>query len=193
MKEKKIRLSDELAQLIEQTAREQKISENKLITQAIQQYFKSPVKKEDIPTLRQIICKYPSKCVKCGRNVEIGEIALWSKDIGVVCADCFIKSQSDKAIAMKHLKLRELQKAVNSLKKMRDKYADELIRMKKEVDVYLILQGFNQLWKQMQAYPYQREYLKRFEELLNEAKQLLPELEAVFHIQVKPKKKVMYR
>jgi len=193
MKEKKIRIPDELAQLIEQTAREQKISENKLITQAIQQYFKSPVKKEDIPTLRQIICKYRSKCSKCGRTISIGEMAMWSKDVGTICLDCVVSAQSDKAIAMKYVKIRELQKTLKTLKKTCDEYADKLIRMKQEIDVYILLQQFKNLYKKMEAFPYQRELLTEFKTLLEQAQQLLPELEAVFHIQVKPKKKVMYR
>ena len=187
MRKIQIVIDEDLLNKIKEASQKNKMSLSQFIREAIKHYLTCQ-KKTEIPTLHQIITRYSGKCFKCGRTITVGEIAFWGRDVGLMCSDCIINAQSDKAMALKYMKIRELQKTAKALKQMCDKYADELNRMKKEHDLYIIIQRFHNLARKMEAYPYQREFLAEFKQLLEEAEKL-KEIEASFHVTVKPKKR----
>jgi len=186
MQKIQIVINEDLLNKIKEASQKNKQSLSAFIREAVKHYLTCQ-KKTEIPTLHQIITKYKGKCFKCGREIQTGEIAFWGRDVGLMCSDCIINAQSDKAMALKYMKIRELQKTLQSLKKMCNEYSDRLIKMKKEYDLYIILEKFHNLARKMETYPYQREFLTEFKELLQEAEKL-KEIEASFHITVKPKK-----
>lgn len=125
MKQKIFRLPEKLADHIEKDAKEQKLSENDWGIQAFE-HFLSCSKLDTSGPMKMIVLSYKDKCMKCGRDVDKAEWALWAKGKGVVCMDCYISRIGDKALVAKFLKNRELTRTKKALETECDRLATKL-------------------------------------------------------------------
>jgi len=82
-------------------------------------------------TWKEIVVKYDSKCIYCGKEIKRGDRAMWAKGIGVAHLSCFIDRQvdslNDKVLAKKYLKIRELEKVKAELQREVNTLADVVL------------------------------------------------------------------
>jgi len=126
------RTNQKLFETIKQKAKENNISINEWINKAIEHFLNCRIKeKEDVKqaSLKLIVTKFSGKCSKCGNEISIGSLAYYGKDQGktiLICLDCMVENKSDKALASKYLKMRELNKTVKALRKEAESLAEKL-------------------------------------------------------------------
>lgn len=72
-----------------------------VVCDALEQFLK---RKSDDAGLRQIVVKYKGKCVRCGKEIDVGEIAYYGSGL-LVCIECFAKQTGH---------LPDLKKALNA-------------------------------------------------------------------------------
>jgi len=112
-----------------------------------------------IPTLKEIAVKYRGRCSKCGRIIEVGEKALWGVDEQkrtiLICIDCQIENETDKAIVSRLIKKRRLEREIKALN-------NQLKILASKYEEYKFLDDFNR------AYNLLRTYHKLFTEFQNE-------------------------
>jgi len=131
-KQLNVRISGKLYDRLEEFTEKQGISKKEAIEQAIQLLLGKQEKEE--VGLKQIITKYAGKCSKCGREIQVGEIAFWGKGV-LLCYDCFMQqnaqfaTQEGKAIYRYYKQLRKL-RALIALSKQ------ELEQLQSKVDIY---------------------------------------------------------
>ena len=114
------RLPEEIIEKIKNESKRKNITQNEFIKQAIEHYLSCRIKeKEEIKqaSLKLIVTKYNGKCSKCGSEISIGSLCYYGRDQGktiLICLDCMVENKSDKALASKYLKMRELNKTVKA-------------------------------------------------------------------------------
>ena len=112
-----------------------------------------------IPTLKEIITKYRGRCSKCGRIIEVGEKALWGVDEQkgtiLICIDCQIENETDKAIVSRLIKKRRLEREIKALN-------NQLKILASKYEEYKFLDDFHE------AYNLLMTYHKYFTEFQNE-------------------------
>jgi len=127
-----VRISAKLYDRLEEFTEKQGISKKEAIEQAIQLLLGKQEKEE--VGLKQIVTKFAGKCSKCGREIQVGEIAFWGKGV-LVCFDCYMQqnlqyaSAEGKAIYRYYKQLRKL-RALIALSKQ------ELESLQSKVDIY---------------------------------------------------------
>lgn len=132
MEKIRIRISRDLKEFIENYADIFGMSQAEFIESACHHYVTCSRRdlREAVPTLKPIFLKYPATCSKCGRSLSVGEMAYWGRledgKTVIICQDCQVSSQSDKALARKYIKIRELSKTLSGLKKLAEEEADLL-------------------------------------------------------------------
>ena len=84
--------------------------------------------KKAVPTaqMRLIVLKYDGKCLRCNKTVKAGNWALWARDVGVICMDCYVERIGDKALVAKYLKVREWKQVSKALQSECERLAQDL-------------------------------------------------------------------
>jgi len=189
---KELRFSSELAKTVEDNAKTKGIPESEYIRQAVEHFNTCKKSEPEIPTLRMIITKYPSKCTNphCNQLIPIGSIAYWSKNV-IICMDCFIQALGDKALASKYLKMRELNKIVHALEKEANQYADFINDIKLQVRFGEIIKKLDQLLDLNDKFLHTLDdsTLKELNDFLKEVKKDIPELKIAVTTKMQPLKK----
>ena len=155
-----IKVGDEVYNLLKALSDKTGKSIRELIENAVNIVYKNvDVGYDDIVESKQafITVKYKSKCSLCGREINVGELALWvrykHKDEKVtsklVCLECFYQ---DKSIAKLYLKKKELEAVVRGLKKMADELAEQVNKLQNEVNVLYIRKRISELLNDINHY-----------------------------------------
>jgi pyruvate/2-oxoacid:ferredoxin oxidoreductase beta subunit len=132
MNEFHFRANDDLTKKIKEEAKNKGISINDFITSAIEHYLtcQNFNDKDKEPSLKLIVTKYSGKCSKCSNHIDIGNLAYYGKtDSGkpiLLCLDCMINSQSDRALALRYVRMRQLEKTIKALRKEAESYLSKL-------------------------------------------------------------------
>jgi len=131
-KQLNVRISGKLYDRLEEYVAQNNVSKKEAIEQAIQLLLGKQEKEE--VGLKQIITKYAGKCSKCGREIQVGEIAFWGKGV-LLCYDCFMQqnaqfaTQEGKAIYRYYKQLRKLRALIAESK-------SELEALQSRIDIY---------------------------------------------------------
>jgi len=126
-------IDKELYEYLRKESEKRLLDINELLEQIIEHYQSCKVKEKEETkqaSLKLIVTKYNGKCSKCGSEISIGSLAYFGKgDRGetiLICLDCMIQNKSDKALASRYLKMRELDKTVKALRKEAEALAEKL-------------------------------------------------------------------
>ena len=147
-----IRMPEDLAIKIEKDAIAQNIpSENEYIVKALEHFLKCK-KAETVQRMKQIVFRYVAKCLKCGRQIEVGEWGLWGRDVGAICIDCYIKRYGDKTALHQYMKLKEIKWMIKVGTTELDKITEKL----KDFSFYEIIQeihiGYQEIHKRFEEW-----------------------------------------
>lgn len=128
-----VRLPENLLNAIEKACQERGVTKTQLIAEALHQYLRGGGEKA--PGLRLIALRYPARCVKCGKELTVGDLAYWSTGT-VICLDCYAKQTAGVLPEVK--KLYSLYKEIRRLKVLREearKDLDELMARVEKLDI----------------------------------------------------------
>jgi len=147
-----LRLDDKLYEKLEKYAQEHGLSRVKVIEYALELLFNPVNSAEDVKevTLKEIIVKYKTKCIKCNRVIDVGEIAYWGKNYGVLCYDCYLKA-NQKAMGADAKKLVKLYKEIRKLKIIKSELQKEVDLLADKLNVYELLDELNSRLKNIEA------------------------------------------
>lgn len=130
----RIRVDNEIRELITEGSEKRGFSENEFVIQAIRHFVTckaETVKAAEFqgPGLKSIITKYEGKCSKCGNYIPTGSQAWYGRtEKGtrpiLVCLDCMVLGMADKTLAKKFIKVKELQATIRGLNKIADELAE---------------------------------------------------------------------
>lgn len=103
---------------------------------------------------RWISVQYRSFCRKCGKQLEVGDIAFYvrytysdgSSKSFIYCPECFYP---DSALAKLYLKRKEMEAVVRGLKNEADKLADEVSRLRTLYDVARLKSDIIDFWRDL--------------------------------------------
>jgi hypothetical protein len=95
------------------------------ITDAIK-HFQKCKEKESAQAMKEIITKYPGKCLKCGQEIPVNSWAMFGRGVGLICLDCVVLKLGDKTIVAKYLTNRKLDRVAKALKEECDKLAGKV-------------------------------------------------------------------
>jgi hypothetical protein len=128
-----VRLPQELLDALNRFSETNNIPKAQIVENALRQYLAAPAGEDKKPpTLKQIITKYKGKCTRCGRAIEIGEIAFWGSGI-LVCYECYAHTSGHLPDVKKALKAyAEYKKA----KALAQEARNELDRLVTKINVY---------------------------------------------------------
>jgi len=112
-----LRLADKLLKSLEEDMKQRNVKTiNEEITQALEHFLKCHAS-DEAQMMKLIILRYKAKCLKCGREVEAGEYAIYGRGVGAICLDCHVQRVGDKTSVAKYLRNRELDKVFHALKR----------------------------------------------------------------------------
>ena len=132
VKELRIKLDAELYDKLKEKADKKGLSMKDYLLPVLE----ALVKKESVDFIKKppktavISLKYPTRCLRCGRELKETELAYWVEGVGVYCLDCYY-SHFDKSLAKMYLRKRELERVIKELKKQADSLADFIIEHRK--------------------------------------------------------------
>lgn len=89
-------------------------------------HFQLCKENEASQAMKQIITKFPGKCLKCGHEIPVNSWAMYGKGVGLVCLDCVVLKLGDKTLVAKYLKNRELERVWKALKEDCDRLAGQV-------------------------------------------------------------------
>lgn len=127
-----VRLPTDLLTALKEFSEKNNIPQARIVEDAIRQYLSAPASSSSSPSLRQIITKFAGKCTKCGKQIDVGEIAYWAQGI-LICIECYYKASSHIGDAKKALKAYAAYKRYKVLALQAQKELDELIT---KINVY---------------------------------------------------------
>lgn len=133
-----VRLDEDLFKKIEAEATKEGKSVNQMMLDLLEKGFMQ--EQDQVPAMRLILLKYPARCLKCGCELPPQTWAMYGKNVGAVCLDCFIEKLGDKAIVKKVMKLKELKWTIKALESQLELKSDEL----RKLDFLVII---NDMWK----------------------------------------------
>lgn len=135
-----LRLDDKLYEKLDKYAQEHGMSRTQVIIHALEILFNPVDSASDVKevTLKEIIVKYKTKCVKCNRVIEVGEIAYWGKNYGVLCYDCYLKA-NQRAMGADAKKLVKLYREIRKLKIIKSELQKEVDLLADKLNVYELL------------------------------------------------------
>jgi hypothetical protein len=127
-----VRLPEDLLKELNRFCETNNISKAQIVENALRQFLAAPVSEERAPSLRQIITRYRGKCTRCGRDIEIGEIAFWGSGI-LVCYECFMRASGHLADVKRALKAYTEYKRAKALAQEARAVLDQLVT---KINVY---------------------------------------------------------
>jgi len=119
------RLEENLVNRLKDEANKKGISLTDLLTQALN-HFLNCDKIEQSPSMKMILLRYPTQCLKCGNKISPYSWALYGRGVGAICLDCYVQRLGDKTLVAKYLKVKELNRLIKALKSEADRLSDEL-------------------------------------------------------------------
>jgi Ribbon-helix-helix protein, copG family. len=152
-----VKISDEVYNKVKELAERTGKSIREIVEEAINIYIlgKSEAIDKDIKNIKEkwIVVKFQSKCAKCGRQVNQGDMAYWihveyadgSRRSIIYCMDCYYTS-IDSALAKKYLKMKELEATVRGLKKEADRLAEEIKQLEQTVNLLRLERDIEKFW-----------------------------------------------
>jgi hypothetical protein len=112
-----LRLADKLLKALEEDMKQRNVKTlNEEIIDALTHFLKCH-STDEAQMMKLIILRYKAKCLKCGREVEAGEYAIYGRGVGAICLDCHVQRVGDKTSVAKYLRNRELDKVFHALKR----------------------------------------------------------------------------
>jgi hypothetical protein len=127
-----VRLPQDLIDALNRFAEANNIAKAQVVENALRQYLAAPASEERAPSLKQIITKYRGKCTRCGRDIEIGEVAFWGSGI-LVCYECYARASGHLPDAKKALRAYAEYKKAKALAQEARAQLDELVT---KINVY---------------------------------------------------------
>ena len=152
-----IRISEEVYRKVKEIAEKSGKSIREVVEEAINIYLlgKEQAVDKDVKEIKNkwIVAKYPSKCSKCSRQINAGDMAFWvrityadnSIRSFIYCSDCYL-SLFDTSLAKKYLKIKELEATYKSLKKMCDSLAEQVRELQNKVNLYSLMKEIEKFW-----------------------------------------------
>lgn len=205
MKNKLLRLPDDLAKIIEDHGLEPEYgSESNYMLKAIRHFSQcneQPKQEtrmvEDAQApMRMIVTQYPGHCLKCGHDIASGSWALYGKGVGLICLDCFVLKIGDKALIAKYLKTRELRQIIAALQVEADRLAEKVENYNVIEKQEAILEQQEKLTKLAMDFlthkigtPQEKEALEEILRQNEKGKQLINDIETFITQYVKLRKK----
>jgi len=139
-KETKVRGPEDLFKRIEAEAKREHESMNQTMLNLMEKgLMQEP---DQVPAMRLILLKYPARCLKCDCELPPQTWAMYGKNVGAICLDCFIEKLGDKAIVKKVMRLKELKWTIKALERQVDLKSDELRKLKLN-----FLEIIDKMWK----------------------------------------------
>ncbi len=142
-----IKVSDEVYEKLKELAEKKQVSINNIIQELLTVYLGGSAEDKPITKIvsKDIVLQYKTKCRKCGKDLEPGEVVHYVRyeysdnttRYYIYCMDCWLQSS---ALAEYYLKKKELEATVRGLKKLADQYAEKITKMRAEVDINEIVQ-----------------------------------------------------
>jgi len=174
-KETKVRGPEDLFKRIEDEAKKEQKSINQTMLDLME---KGLMKEQDqVPAMRLILLKYPARCLKCDCELPPQTWAMYGKNVGAICLDCFIEKLGDKAIVKKVMRLKELKWTIKALERQVDLKSDELRKLN-------FLEIIDNMWKGYgEIHKLVMEYLKTDFDKSDKEKEALDELESLIQKQ----------
>jgi len=152
-----VKISEDLYKKVKEIAEKSGKSAREIVEEAINIYLlgKEQAVDKDIKEVKEkwIVAKYPSKCSKCGKAINIGDMVYWvriayadnSMRSYIYCSDCYLSS-FDKSLARKYMKVKELEATTKSLKKLADSLAEEAKQLENKVNLLKLEQEIEKFW-----------------------------------------------
>jgi Ribbon-helix-helix protein, copG family. len=152
-----VKISDEVYSKVKELAEKMGKSIREIVEEAINIYIlgKSEAVDKDIKNVKEkwIVAKFQSKCAKCGKQINQGDMAYWihieyvdgSKRSIIYCVDCYYTS-IDSTLAKRYLKLKELEATVRGLKKEADRLAEEIKQLEQTTNLLRLEQDIEKFW-----------------------------------------------
>ena len=185
-----IRLDDKLYEKLEKYAQEHGLSRVKVIEYALELLFNpiSEAQEAKEVTLKEIIVKYKTKCIKCNRVIDVGEIAYWGKNYGVLCYDCYLKA-NQKAMGADAKKLVKLYKEIRKLKIIKSELQKEVDLLADKLNIYEFLDELDSRLKNIEQkieaiitnLLHEQEDKQKFYELYNDVKDSIDRLNEIMY------------
>jgi len=199
-KELRIKIPEDVYSKLKEYADKKGIS----LKEYLMPYLEAIAKKESLDFIKKppksaiIVNKFKTKCLRCGKLLNEGDLVYWIEGVGVYCLDCYY-SFFDKSLAKMYLRKRELERIVKELRKEANALADYInyakeLRKAKEIlnECSRILNGLKWIMSR-----YGREHdteiinkLLEIEESINEVKAKIVVIEKVI-VEQSDKKKVV--
>jgi Ribbon-helix-helix protein, copG family. len=195
-----VKISEEVYNKVKEIAEKSGKSIREIIEEAINIYLlgKSDAIDKDVKSVKEkwIVAKFQSKCVKCGKTINQGDMVYWvhieyadnSKRSIVFCTECYYTS-IDTALAKKYLRAKELEAVIRGLRKEADRLVEEIRQLESKVNLLKVEREIEEFWFNFRSVftnnpdvVVVREFLNKLEELINKAR----ELEAF--VSVKPRR-----
>lgn len=138
---------------------------------------------------KQIVVKFPTRCIYCGREIKKGETAYWAKGVGVAHIGCvmehMLNNAGDKTLAKKYLKIKELEHVIKGLKARADELANVVISKEVVSELNIaskrLVELSNNFFKFMSEYGGSEEDQKRVEEIYNEVIEIRKMVKGIIH------------
>jgi len=134
--------NDQLYQEIEKYANQNSLSINDAIVELITRgLFGSEIPEiKEIKGGKIIILKFKTKCSKCSKDLNVGDLAYWvkysysdgSSNSIVLCLDCYY-SLSDKTMASLVLRRYKLKKEINALSKYEKEISNHIEQLEEKL------------------------------------------------------------
>jgi Ribbon-helix-helix protein, copG family. len=151
-----VKISDEIYNKVKELAEKTGKSIREIVEEAINIYIlgKSEAVDKDIKNIKEkwIVVKFQSKCFKCGRQINQGDMAYWvhveyadgSRRSIIYCVDCYYTF--DSTLAKRYLKLKELEATVRGLKKEADRLAEEVKQLEQTANLLRLERDIEKFW-----------------------------------------------
>jgi predicted transcriptional regulator len=152
-----VRISEEVYKKIKDIAEKSGKSIREVVEEAIQLFLlgKEQAVEKDVKEIKNkwIVTKYPSKCSKCSKNINAGDMVFWirvtygdnSIRSFIYCSECYLTS-FDTSLAKRYLKVKELEATYRSLKKLCDSLAQQATELQNKVNLLNLEKDIESFW-----------------------------------------------
>jgi hypothetical protein len=137
-----VRLPQDLLDALNRFSETNNIPKAQIVENALRQFLAAPAGEDKKPpTLKQIITKYRGKCTRCGRDIEIGEIAFWGSGV-LVCYECYARTSGHLPDVKRALKAYAEYKKAKALAAEARTELDQLVM---KINVYEVFERLNDI------------------------------------------------
>jgi len=152
-----IRISNEVYEKVKEIAEKSGKSIREVVEEAINIYLlgKEQAVDKDVKEIKNkwIVAKYQSKCSKCSKQINAGDMVFWirvtyadnSIRSFIYCSECYL-SAFDTSLAKKYLKVKELEAIHKSLKKLCDSLAKQATELQNKVNLLQLEKDIEKFW-----------------------------------------------